>query len=612
MKQGGYINVNLNLTHMKQIKTIRPYLISPILTLLAFTFFLELWQVDLALPIFSYDGGDGFFSEFEAKVIIDEGWFFTNRFIGFPQDLDQFNLYDFPLQADSFNFLIFKFFSYFTSNPFLVINCFFITGFILIPTLSFVVLRSFGISSFSAVVISVLYAFIPYHIYRNTAHLFLGNYAAIPLIVMVALWIMADKIQFIAVNQKQQFCVKPNRSFFIALAICLFASTTGIYYAFYACIIFTFAWFLRGLKEGLFFDRKSFSALVLCAIIVLVLFCLYLPSFIYWFQNGGNLSVGNRDTSESERFGLKIINLFLPIGNHYLDYFANLRWCFAEVALEQCESVSESLGLIGASGFLFLLLWLIAKAQNSRNSFFQKTIQKFSLTENDQNLISNLAGLNLITVLFATVGGFVMFMAMSFPLIRSHARFSIFIAFFSLFFLAIIFDKMLQKRKLFAQIIIPIILILALFDQVGRVSAASIQNEQIKNRFASDQDFVQRIESTMPQGTMIFMVPILNFPEGEEPYDLLAGYLHSKNLRWSYPAIMGRKSNAWQHEVMKLDFADFIAEVKKAGFSGIYIDRQVMSVKYNWQEVRKLEMRLKKMKGKMLISKNSNLVFFEI
>ena len=509
--------------------------------------------------------------------------------------------------------MIFKFFSLFTSNPFLIINCFFITGFILIPALAFIVLRSFGISNFSAVIVSILYAFVPYHIYRNTAHLFLGNYAAIPLIVMVALWIMADKIQFFALNQKQQFCLKPNRAFFVAFAVCLFASTTGIYYAFYASIIFAFAWFLRGLKKGVLLDRTSFSALVLGLSIILILFFLYLPSFIYWFQSGGNVSVGNRDTAESERFGLKIINLFLPIGNHYWSYFADLRGRFAEAALEQCESVSESLGLVGSSGFLFLLLWLLAKSQGGANSFFQRTVQKFSLKESEQNLISNLAGLNLITVLFATVGGFVMFIAMPFPLIRSHARFSIFIAFFALFFMAVIFDKMVQKKKLWAQIAISIILLLGLFDQVGRISASAIQNDQIKNRFASDQDFVQRIETAMPSGAMIFMVPILNFPEGEEPYDLLAGYLHSKNLRWSYPAIMGRKSNAWQQEVMRLDFADFISEIKKAGFSGIYIDRMVMSEKYSWQEVRKLEARLRKIaKGEMLVSKNFNLVFFEI
>lgn len=603
---------------MKNLKIIIPYLISPILSLIILTFFFQLWKVDLRLPIFGYDGGDSLFGIFEAKSVVDGGWFFTNSFIGFPQSLGQFNLYDFPLQADSFHFFIIKVFSYFTSNPFLIMAWFFITSFALISTVSFAVLRSFNISNFSATIISILYAFTPYHFSRNLMHVFLGNYVAIPLVVMVSLWIISDKMELLAINKKGQFYLNPNRFFYIALAISLFVATNGIYYAFYACIIFGFSWFLRGLKNGVVLDRQSFTPLVLCGSIIFALLCLYLPSFLYWSANGLNSSVANRDIIESERFGLKIVNLFTPIANHYLEYFRNLRWYFDEIYLEseserKSESGMESLGIIAASGFLFLLLWLIVRGQSGTNSFFQKTIKKFSLSENDQNLISDLAGLNLISVLFATVGGFVMFVAMAFPLVRSHARFSIFIAFFSLFLVAIILDKIVQKKKNLAKIAVSIIFVLALFDQVGQVSAISIQNDKAKSNFISDQDFVQKIEETMPKGAMIFMLPVLNFPESEEPYNLLSGYLHSKELRWSYPAMRGRKSNLWQQEIAEFGFADFIAEIRKKGFVGIYIDRKLMAEKYSWPEVRKLEAQLKKVaKGKKLVSKNSNLVFFAI
>lgn len=597
---------------MKNLKTISSYLVAPILSLIILTFFFQLWKVDLSLPIFGYDGGDSLFGIFEAKSIVDGGWFFTNSFIGFPQSLEQFNLYDFPLQADSFHFLIIKIFSYFTSNPFLIMAWFFIASFALISTVSFAVLRSFNISNFSATIVSILYAFTPYHFSRNLSHAFLGNYVAIPLVIMVSLWIISDKMKLIEINKKGQFYLNPNRCFYIALAISLFVAANGIYYAFYACIIFGFSWFLRGLKNGTLLDRKSLTTIALSGAIIFALLCLYLPSFLYWSANGLNNSVANRDIMESERFGLKIVNLFIPIANHYLEYFRNLRWCFDEIASEG-ESGMESLGIIAASGFLFLLLWLIVRGQSGANSFFQKTIKKFSLSENDQNLISDLAGLNLISVLFATVGGFVMFVAMAFPLVRSHARFSIFIAFFSLFLVAIICDKIVQKRENLAKILISIIFVLALFDQVGKVSAKSIQGDEVKSNFVSDQNFVKKIEEMMPKGAMIFMLPVLNFPESEEPYHLLAGYLHSKELHWSYPAMRGRQSNLWQQEIAEFGFADFISEVKKKGFVGIYVDRRLVAEKYSWPEVRKLEARLKKVaKREMLVSKNANLVFFEI
>jgi len=595
----------------KLLKNILQYSAAPVLSLLIFAILFQIWKIDLNLPIFDYSG-DVLFSIFEMKSLINNRWFLTNDYIGFPQSLGKFNLYDFPLQADSIHFLIAKFFTLFSSNPFWVINCFFISSFALISASSFAVLRSFKISVFSAIIVSILYAFTPYHFSRNETHVFLSNYMAIPLIVMLALWIINDKIQVISYNKKNQLCFAPNPSFFIAASCCCFIAANGIYYALYAIVIFIFAWFLRNLKKDNFIGSIS-SSVALCGIIIFMLFLLYLPSFIHWFQNGGNARVGNRGPIESEHYGLKIINLFLPVANHYIDYLRNLRFLFDEISLKNLEQGSESLGILASTGFLFLILWLFAQNHAGEKSVFQKTIKKYSLNENDQNLISNLAGLNLLSVLFATIGGFVMFFVIPFPLIRSHARFSIFIAFFSLFIMAIIFDKAVKKKKLFAKIAILIISTLAIFDQVGKVSASILQSEKAKSAFISDRDFVQKIESTMPKDAMIFVLPVIDFPENVELYDLLLGYLHSKNLRWSYPAIMGRPSSLWQHEVVKMNFEDFIFEIKNKGFSGIYLNQKMMAEKFSWSEVRQFTKQLKQISQDLpLVSADSNLMFFEI
>jgi phosphoglycerol transferase len=595
----------------KSLKNILQYSAAPILSLLIFAILFQTWKIDLNLPIFNYSH-DALFSAFEVKSVIDNRWFLTNDYIGFPQSLGKFNHYDFPLQADSINFLIAKFFALFTSNPFLVTNCFFLSGFALNSALSFAVLRSFKISVFSAVIVSVLYAFTPYHFSRNVMHMFLGNYMAIPLITMLALWIMMDKIQIISCNKKHQLCFAPNSSFFIAAACCCFIAANGIYYALYATLIFIFAWFLRNLKKDNFVGNIS-SPIALCGVIIFVLFLLYLPSFSYWFQNGGNSSVGNRNPIESEYYGLKIINLFLPVANHYIDYLRNIRFFFDELPSQNDESGSESLGILASTGFLFLILWLFAQSQAGEKSVFQKTIKKYSLSENDQNLISNLAGLNLLSVLFVTIGGFMMFIAISFPLIRSHARFSIFIAFFSLFIIAIIFDKAVKKKKLWAKITILIISTLAIFDQVGKVSPLILQSEKTKSAFISDHNFVQKIESIMPKEAMIFVLPVVDFPENAESYDLLRGYLHSKNLRWSYPAIMSRPSSLWQNEVVKMNFKNFISEIKNKGFNGIYLNQKMMAEKFSWSEVRQFIKQLKQIsQSSPLVSTDFNLMFFEI
>jgi phosphoglycerol transferase len=601
----------------KILKNFAVYLIAPILSLLLFCLGFEIWKIDFSKPFFLYEH-DALFTLFIVKTIIQNGWFFSNELVGFPHLGGYFYLHDFPSNADFFNFLLIKFFAFFSSNLFIIVNCFFLLTFALISFSSFAVLRSFGISIFTAVIISVLYSFLPYHFYRGIWHLFLANYVVIPLSFMVALWISAEKIKLIGINKKEQYCLAPNRYFFIALLISCFAATNGIYYAIYSGIIFIFAWFLTCLKKGVFFDRETAVPFTLFLAIILTLLLLYIPCFKYWIEHGINSSVASRDIIQSEAFALKIINIFLPIENHYLTYLSDVRKIFKN-SIPEYEGSYASLGFLGSMGFLFLLLWLFVKNHDGEKSFLQKTIKKFSLNENEQNLISNLAGLNLVIVLFACVGGIVMFIIPTFPMLRSHARFSIFIAFFSLFLIAIIFEKLLQKRKNVAQIFILLIAVLAFFDQVGKDLTVKIQPPKLVKNFENDRDFVQEIEQKFPDA-VIFQMPLTGFPETDN-YDLMKGYLHSKNLRWSYPAMRGREADLWQQKVAKMNFKNFISELKKAGFKGIYIDR-FLTVDFSkeekekpaaWQALRKFESDLKNItKSPHITSKNLQLVFYEI
>jgi len=614
---------------MKNLKKISLYFVAPILSVLIFTALFQLWNLDLRAPVFSYEG-DSIVAFFLIKNIIQTGWFSSNELVGWPH-LIPFSLNDFPMHADGFNFLILKAFTYFSSDPFLIVNCFFILTFALTSFTSFIALRSLGITAFTAIIVSILYSFTPYHFYRGTWHVFLSNYSPIPLIIMVSLWIAAGKIKMIDVNEKGQFYLNPNRFFFFALAICIFVSGGGIYYALYSCVIFVFAWILYGLKKGIFSDRQFFTVTFLCSAIIIVLLFLHIPSFFYWMQNGMNGNAVNRSMEQSELYGLKIVNLLLPTENHYLEYFANLRKFYDE-SMWVYESKDSSLGLLGAVGFLFLLLWLFAKNYDKKGSIFQKTIQKFSLTKEDQNLIFNLAGLNLLIVLFATVGGLVMLFTMASSLLRCHARLSIFIAFLSLTLIAIIFDKIIKKKlfgkKIFAQILVVAIAVFSLFDQVGRVSSGFLYTREITNRkdvikkFHYDREFIEKIEKTMPTGAMIMQMPAVIFPESVT-YELMIGYIYSKNLRWSYPVIRGRESAIWQLKTAKLDFKDFIIELKKAGFSGVYIDRANMVNRVLlrekedevqlWRDLIKFEKQMKSIaKRPPLVSSDLRLVFFEI
>ena len=600
---------------MKFVKNLGGFIAAPALAVLLVTFFYQLWNCDLGTPVFGY-GRDSLFHIFVIKTIINYGWFFQNDLVGFPHVDGSFYLYDFPIHSDAFNFLVIKFLALFSSDAFFVTNCFFIFTFALISLTTFVALRAFDVSAWTAVLIALLYSFLPYHLLRNVWHLFLSNYAVVPLSIMVGLWLADGKIKLLGVNEKQQFCLAPNRYFFISLLVSIFAAASGIYYAFYTIIIFVFGWFFLSLRSGIFFERNFFAALMLCMAIIFSLFLLYLPSFIYWFEHGLNPYVANRHQSDSEYHALKIIDLFMPASNHYLQYFQKLRIAFAE-AVVGGERAAEGLGLLGSAGFMFLLLWIFAKAQNGEKSFLQRTIKKFSLDSSQQNLVSNLASLNLLSVLFATAGGFVMFIVLPFPLLRSHARFCVFIAFFSLFLIAIIFDKM-AREKVIAKFVLVAITVLALLDQVGDIRNSRRELlAKIQNDFVIDREFVAKVENSLPENSQLFVLPAFGFPEviGDE-YESLIFYLHSKKLGWSYPSILGRPSDLWQKEVVCLQAKDFVKELRKAGFSGIVIDRlhfAKIEKKDGWQKLRALEKNLQSLQLKIdAVSSDKRLVFLKI
>jgi len=615
---------------MKLSKNLLLYFLSPLLSLTIFCVIFQIWAIDLNLPIFDYSR-DSLMSFFEAKTVIDSGWFFSNNLVGLPGN---FVLHDFPMHADSLNFALLKVFSYFSSNPFLIVNCFFISSFVLVSLCSFAALRALNISLNTSLLISIIYTFIPYHFVRGTHHLFLSNYAIVPLILLLAIWMLNGEIETFVLNkknhQKNSITFSFTKKFFIALLITVFAAASGIYYSFFAIIIFTFVWILNGMRSGNFFEIKNFAAPIFIAVIVTILFYLNLPSMVYWTQEGFNSFVTSRAPQESATFALKIINLFLPTANHYLDYFTNLRGSFDEFAYEE-ESGAESLGIMGCTGFLFLIMWLISKDQKNENSFFQKTLTQFSLNEKEQNLISDLAILNIFLVLFFTASGLVMFIALPFPFTRSYARISIFIGFIALLLLAIIIDKVFQKKLLTSKnpaatcasvVLIFSVFSLVIFDQVGKVDISpkfentlSIQSDALKRKFFSDQKFITQIEENLPVGSAVFILPCEGFPEyrGSQDYELLIPYLHSKNLRWSYPAITGRSSYLWQEKVSNMKFSDFLSEVRKENFSGILIDRSHYASDRSWKELRKMEMELKmKSKTPAIISPNNNLVFFQI
>ncbi len=580
------------------------YLVAPLLALIIFTTLFQLWNLNLRIPLFGYNN-DAFFTFFMVKNVIDSGWFFYNESLGFPHfGEDRMFLHDFPVYVEFLNFAIIKFFTFFTKDVFLITNCFFIFTMMATTATAFATLRYFKIGVFVATAISILYSFLPYHFLRGTWHLFLCNYMAAPLIILVSILIIEDKIQVFAVK-KNKISFAVNNYFIITFLLTCFIALNGLYYAFYAALTFFIAWFLRGLKSGRFLDKNGFAAPILALTIFVILITLYFPALSYWTKNGVAPGTLARAPEESEIFALRIINLFAPITNHYIRFLADLGAKINHYLPGQgLERNTVSLGIVGSIGFMALLLWAICQNQIKENIFLEKLKKRFSLLKSEQNLICNLSNLNLMALLFVTVGGFLMFFILPFPMLRSHSRFIVLIAFITLFFVAIIFNKLPKKLVL-------IISVLGLLDQVGKVSAAKIQSPEMIKTFKSDQEFFTKIESEIVPQAKIFILPAYGFPEYiKDDYSSTAVYVHTKNLLLSYPSINGRKSNLWQQE-KSVNKKTFIEEIRKEGFDGVIINRRLYEKNNLGKEIFEFERELRTV-SRPLFSRDMGFEFFKI
>src|SRR5207253_5511652 len=146
---------------------------------------LELWRVDLAAP-FTY-AADSLFYEMLVQSTVENGWYLHNDRLGAPYGLD---MRDFPL-ADSLHFAIVRLIGLATPNPIVAFNVFFLLTFPLTAVIALFVLRRFAVSYGPALIASLLYAFLPYHLLRN-CQLFFAAYYLVPLMVLVIVWLQRD------------------------------------------------------------------------------------------------------------------------------------------------------------------------------------------------------------------------------------------------------------------------------------------------------------------------------------------------------------------------------------------------------------------------------------
>lgn len=571
-------------------------------SLLALTWVLKLWQANLSFP-FSYNSnlsGDEFPTAMYIKGIIENGWYLRNNTVGVPAGLEMF---DFPM-ADNLHFLLFKFISLFVGNWAAVMNLFYLTTFPLTVITALFVFRRLHISNPLAAIGSILFAFLPYHFLRGEVHIFLAGIYVIPLSSLVILRICSGTPPFIKRNQAggENYDLFNLRSMGYVL-IALLTASAGVYYAFFACFFLVVA----GIYAA--YNHKSLKRLVAAGIVIAIiatgLLVNILPSLVYQHTNGRNPEAAARSADETVAYGVTITSMIFPVLGHRIDLLNRM----TASALRRAPSAawSPSLGLIGASGLLFLFGWLILA--RGRESYINKPFL---------SMLDTLSVLNISAILLAVVGGFSLTFALIVsPQIRAYNRIDIYIGFFSILAVMLVLEilrrryvKTNNRRAIYYGILL-IILVGGMLDQTSNHTVPDYAaNERY---FSSDEAFVRKIEEVLPRGAMVFQMPYLPFPESPavnkmNDYNHLRGYLHSETLRWSYPAMRGRDGDRWQKEISSKPTGQMLTELAAAGFSGMYINRNGYS-----DRAEKFEQELEsELKEKPIVNEDDSLVFFDM
>jgi phosphoglycerol transferase len=559
---------------------------------------MRLWEADFDIP-FSYSG-DGLLTSMLIKGLIDNGWIQHNNFIGLPAGQD---LSDFPIN-NYLDFIFLKFLLIFAPKYAVLMNTYYLLTFPLTTITAIFVFRQFNTSYNISIFGGLLYAFLPYHFLRGEPHLGLAAYYMVPLIILVVLWLCEGKISLI--NGTNNYKNLQEYRSIASIVICMLVSYTFIYYSFFSCFFILVAGITAFISQ-----RNKYSVLnsiILVLIIILGVLISLSPTLIYQHENGKNFEAATRDFSESELYGLKIIQLLMPISEHRIPMLAKISSHYSGTAPLINENQFAALCIFGGMGFLALIA--LAFFQLSKGS-------KLNL-EGPQNILNSLTILNLSAVLLATIGGFGSIFAYSISEgIRCYNRISIFIAFFSILAIVIFLGMFSRKyiksttKQLLFNVFICLALVVGIFDQTSDSFVPHYESNGAE--YSNDENFINNIEAIMPENAIIFQLPYVPFPENPpvnrmNDYSHFRAYLHSKDLRWSYGAMKGRPGDDWQRLVASMPVSDMLKTLSQTGFGGIYVDS------YGFEDSGSKEISDIKqiLEIEPIISENGRLYFFDM
>lgn len=546
---------------------------------------LRLWEANLRVP-FVYNATDrpplayapdAPYYLMLTKGLVEHGAYLRMPNLGWPFSLQ---LYDNPETGDNLQLALLRGLGFFLRDAVLTANVYYLLSFVAVSLAAWFVLRRIGVSRLVASVVAILYSFLPYHFARGEAHLLLSGYFMVPIATLLILQVLSDDPPFTTRRESPEprwrLALWSRRAVPWLLA-CAALGSTGPYYAFFAVLLLVAA------VVADFVARRSWQRVasggLAAGIVVVVLFLNLSPSFLYWAKHGQNDRAIPRGISETEVNGLRISQLVLPRVDHRIGVLADAQRKSDRFSPVGTSERGQQLGLIGAIGFIGLIVFTLSRLLRRRESPVSRAPPPLGIRS---EIAKRLGLLTVIAVIVGAVSGIALLIsAVGIRYIRSYNRISVFIAFFALVAAAFGLDWIVARvprwhgRAVVAVAVCVAVLAIGIFDQTS--SADVPDYKALEHAWNSDDVFMHGIDRDLGSGSAVFQMPYVFFPEagmivGTGPYDQVRGWLHADDLRWSWGSVRGREGD-WQGALVRLPPPDALDALTAVGFTGLMIDR---------------------------------------
>jgi phosphoglycerol transferase len=304
-------------------------------------------------------GGDSNFYLMITRSLQQHGSYLRNANLGWPFGQ---TTYDLPPGVDNAHLVVLRVLTRITGGPGAAINVFYVLTFFAVAFTSHIVLRTLGCSRIASALGAFLYAFAPYHFLRGEGHVLLSGYELVPFAVLLALWIFDDRLPLLREGSWHIDWRAPRTWLVVAFTIGL--ASTGAYYFVFTMLLVVTAGIVHAMAGRT--ARPLLAAGVVLGVGVVTFSLNLAPTLLFMFHHGHNTGVAHRSPFETQVYGLRISQLFIPREGHRVGALQRLSARAQGPGGTFAAESGQQLGLIGAVALAVMLLALAVHAVGRR------------------------------------------------------------------------------------------------------------------------------------------------------------------------------------------------------------------------------------------------------